>query len=170
MDNGGTGAGVIVVLGARLTPGGTAGAALERRLRHGAALFRAGRGARMLVTGGPAGASVREADVMAGLLVALGVPAAVILREDQARDTWENARFCAPLVRGQGPVVIVTDRYHLPRAWLAFRLAGVRGTASGAPWGDAPRVWRRLGAVAREGLALPVLVLRAGIWRLRGRP
>ena len=53
--------------------------------------------------------------------------------ETRSRDTWENARFSADLLRAAGitTVYVVTHAWHMPRALLAFRRAGI--TAVPAP-------------------------------------
>jgi uncharacterized SAM-binding protein YcdF (DUF218 family) len=59
-----------------------------------------------------------------------GVP--VTWNEDQSRTTWENAVFTAALLRQAGipKVVVVTHRWHLPRAVRSFERAGMQAV----PW------------------------------------
>jgi uncharacterized SAM-binding protein YcdF (DUF218 family) len=160
----------LVVLGARLRPDGAPGPALARRIAHALALNARTAPALVVASGGPAGAAPTEAAVIAAALRAAGVPAAAILEEDRSRDTVENARFTAALLRarGIGRVVIVSDRRHLPRAVLAFRLLGLAATGSGPPAGPGLGPAGRALAVAREAAALPPSLLRALAWRLRG--
>lgn len=131
---------VIVVLGARVLPGGRPSAALERRVAHGVELFRQARSGSMLVTGGTPDERPAEAEVMRRLAVAEGVPEASILAEPTARSTLENAAACARLMRERGwtAALVVTDRLHLPRALLAFRGQGVEATGSAVKGG-----WRQ---------------------------
>jgi uncharacterized SAM-binding protein YcdF (DUF218 family) len=87
------------------------------------------------VTGGRAsdeGAS--EATLMkAALESEFGVPVTWI--EDQSRTTWENAVLTADLLRQAGirKIVVVTHRWHLPRAVRSFERAGMRAVPWPAP-------------------------------------
>jgi uncharacterized SAM-binding protein YcdF (DUF218 family) len=47
--------------------------------------------------------------------------------ETRSRDTWENARFSAEILRAAGihTVYVVTHAWHMPRALLAFQRAGI---------------------------------------------
>jgi uncharacterized SAM-binding protein YcdF (DUF218 family) len=92
------------------------------------------------VTGGRASdQGTSEAALMkTALETEFGVP--VTWTEDRSRTTWENAVFSADMLRkaGIGKVVLVTHRWHLPRAVRSFERAGMRVV----PWpaaGTAPR-------------------------------
>lgn len=157
---------VIVVFGAALAPDGTPGPALVRRIDHAVALWRAGRGRLLLCSGGCVAAARSEAAVMAELARAAGVPPSCIVEEAQARNTWQNAVYSAALLRahGWGAVLLVSERYHLPRARLACRLAGLPVRASSGPGhppgrGRARRLWFAL----REAAAC-VLMLGRWLW------
>jgi uncharacterized SAM-binding protein YcdF (DUF218 family) len=65
---------------------------------------------------------------MAGLAEAAGVPRSALLVENQSRNTIENALFSAQLLQARNirRIILVSDRVHLPRAALLFRLAGLR--------------------------------------------
>ena len=63
---------------------------------------------------------------MARMLAALGVPKRVLIWEDQSRDTMENCRNAAALLGGTGRVLVVTSDYHLRRAVMTARRAGLR--------------------------------------------
>jgi uncharacterized SAM-binding protein YcdF (DUF218 family) len=62
-----------------------------------------------------------------------GVSPSQIVLEERATSTLESAEQCARIItaRHWRRVLIVTDRYHLPRALLTFRAFGVR--AHGSP-------------------------------------
>ena len=51
-----------------------------------------------------------------------------LLVEVRSKSTLQNALFTRALLRSgpDTPLVLVTNRYHLPRAWLSFRWAGMR--------------------------------------------
>lgn len=92
---------------------------------------------------------------------ARGVPQTALLVEPASRNTFENAREAARLLRSRGlhSVVLVTDRAHLPRAALLFRIAGLRvaGWAGVPP----PSMYWEIGASVHEFVALPWSLARA---------
>ena len=111
---------VIVVPGCRVRPDGTPSGALARRTRHAVALWHAGVGRRIVLTGGVGTHPPAEATVAAELARALGVPDHALVLEDRATSTHENAAFTARLVPGAS-VLVVTDSYHVLRTSRAFR-------------------------------------------------
>lgn len=160
----------IVLLGAMLAADGRPGPAMLRRVGHAAALHAAGGVRAIIVTGGPAGAEPTEARVMRDLLIAAGVPADVVIEEGRARNTLENALFSVAILQPDGPVVVVSDRYHLPRALMLFRLMGRPATGSGPPPGPTASPRDRLASFRREAVAVPRDFVRGLIAaRLRGR-
>jgi len=70
---------------------------------------------------------------MAELLRTLGVPEHDIIVEDQSRNTFENARESARLLRSRGLArpALVTEATHLARSVLVFRAQGVDVIAAG---------------------------------------
>ena len=150
----------IVVLGCRGSVG------LMRRLDRGIGLFQQGAAPLLVLSGGGAG-SVPEAEIMRCIALDRGVPETALLVETGSRDTVGNARETAQLLRARGRrwVLLVSDRAHLPRAALLFRLAGLRiaGWAGARP---SSLRWE-LGTALRECAALPGSLARALI---RPRP
>ncbi|MBN2113992.1 MAG: YdcF family protein [Acidimicrobiia bacterium] len=145
----------VVVLGAQVLGPGRPSPAVRRRVAHGVAVLRR-RGIRwLLLMGGVGKAGVSEASVMAGLARDLGVEAGRVLLEEQSTSTLEQAVAAARLAREHrwGRVVLVTDRYHLPRARFLFQRMGLEvcGDPARGP-GGAGR-WRRLAGAAREAPA-----------------
>jgi len=130
----------VVVLGCRSST------RLMRRLDCGIRLLQAGAAPMLLLSGGGDG-PVPEAEIMRRMALARGVPEAALLVEPGSHDTVENARETARLLRPRGgrAVFLVSDRAHLPRAALLFRLAGLRVTGiAGVPppsirWESPPR-------------------------------
>jgi uncharacterized SAM-binding protein YcdF (DUF218 family) len=166
---------VIVVLGAAVWPGGQASPALQRRVLHAVHLLQRGYAPHLLVTGGVGKHPPAEAEVMQRLAVAHGIPHASIVLEAQATSTFESALRCRDLLgqRGWSRVLLVTDRFHLPRARLAFCSVGIRAVGSAAPGRPARRQCKRAYYYLREGCALvwylgrvvPVVLQR---WRRAG--
>jgi vancomycin permeability regulator SanA len=159
----------IVVMGARVLPGGRPSGALRRRVA--AALAAADAGTRFLVTGAVGDHPPSEARVMAELLRAAGVPPARIVLEETGTDTLSSLRACARLLRAAGAreVVVCSDDYHLPRCRAVLRALGVR--ARGAPARGMRAAAGTLGwlwALVREAAGLPWDVALAALAR-RGR-
>jgi uncharacterized SAM-binding protein YcdF (DUF218 family) len=122
----------IVILGADVNRAGREEAEAEpgsltlERLRAGAALYRRVR-LPVLVTGGTLRPdAVPVGEVMArSLSEDFGVP--VRWTERDSRNTWENARDSAILLRkaGIGSAYIVTHPWHMRRALIAFARFGI---------------------------------------------
>ena len=100
------------------------------RVQHALRLFRADRAPLIVIAGGLlpwAGAQRSEAQEIAELLVAWGVPRERLVLEGSSRNTRENAVLTAALLeeRALKRVLLVTSASHMRRALAAFRLAGV---------------------------------------------
>jgi uncharacterized SAM-binding protein YcdF (DUF218 family) len=106
--------------------GAVAGALTMQRLRYGAWLQRR-TGLPMLTSGGvPATGRPAMAALMARAATEeFGVP--VRFREERSATTRENAAFSVPMLRDAGvhTVLLVTSAWHMPRAALWFRNAGI---------------------------------------------
>ncbi len=68
-----------------------------------------------------------EATDMRDFLVGVGVPSQAIVLEGHSRNTDENARFTAEIMKERGwkKIILVTSAFHLPRAVALFRKYGV---------------------------------------------
>ena len=111
----------ILVLGARVLPGGRPGRALARRIDAAVTASREWPSARIILCGGRAWDGFVEADVMARLLEERGVSPARLVRERVSLTTLENLREGSLLARRVGVVTkeaiaLVTCDWHLPRA------------------------------------------------------
>jgi len=101
-----------------------------------------------LVSGGTGNPEIPPvATAMRELLLAAGVPAAMIWVEDRSRSTHENAEFSAQILRRQGVrrVVLVVDARSMLRAAACFRREGIEVVA-------APSRFRYLSAIAEDWL------------------
>jgi uncharacterized SAM-binding protein YcdF (DUF218 family) len=87
-------------------------------------------GAPVIVAGGAVDGGPSEAGVVRRFLQEFGVPGESILLDERSRDPVENARYSARIMREKGfrKAVLVTSGYHLRRALLLFRAAGVNCT------------------------------------------
>jgi len=155
-----------VVLGTQVLPGGRPSRTLDARVRHAARLHATGRVDTILVTGGVGKHPPSEAEVMARVLRAEGVPSEAIRLEDEAESTWDSARLVASLLRREGVagVLAVTDPLHCVRAVAAFRKAGLMARAEpvySSPMWRVP--WLRRGQLLRESGALVWYRVRHGV-------
>ncbi|MEE9274763.1 MAG: YdcF family protein, partial [bacterium] len=99
-----------------------------RRTVRAAQLYHEGRAPLLLFsTGGTTYAHLSEAAAMARFARSLGVPPKAILLEEKSRNTEENARFTAALLRERGiaRILLVTDPIHMRRARDSFRAQGI---------------------------------------------
>jgi uncharacterized SAM-binding protein YcdF (DUF218 family) len=139
---------VVVVLGCRPKPDGTASWCIERRTGAAVRAWRAGRGARLVITGGAEGGGATEASVAAAYARRLG--ATDVLVGETATSTRENALEVRGLV-GEASALVVTDQ---PHCWRAVRTFAAAGVAAGCEpvvlgWSArAPMALREVAAVA----------------------
>jgi uncharacterized SAM-binding protein YcdF (DUF218 family) len=160
----------VVVLGGGVVPyapeygSPQLGSASIARLRYGAWLAR--RAAKPLgFAGGVGWSSVgtdtpAEAD-LARALLASEYGLSLTWVDNRSRDTHENAREMARLLRASGVtrVALVTDSWHMPRAAEAFRAAGLEVTpaAMGYPVAGERPLLQWLPSIGGLGLSRTVL-------------
>ncbi|GGR30018.1 hypothetical protein GCM10008957_46110 [Deinococcus ruber] len=122
--------------------------AFRARLDHALALYRAGGVRRIVVSGGVGrGDHYSEGEVGQMYLLKRQVPVAVVDAETRSRTTLENLRNSCPLL--PGPVTLVTDEVHAPRALALARAVGLKADVSSVPLGAGHWKYRM-----REKLAL----------------
>lgn len=126
----------IVVMGAAQYDGRPS-PQLQGRLDHVVELWAEGIAPLVITTGGSQpGDRFTEAQSEADYLVAHGVPAEAILREDRGRTTYESMRGVAGLMdaRPGRRVLIVTDPYHSLRSRLIAQHFGLTAYVSPTPY------------------------------------
>ena len=114
----------IVVLGGGMTSNGAVYPYADMneagdRVWHAARLYRAGKASLVVPTG------CNDRDSVVPLLLDLGVPSTALCVEDKARNTEENARFVATMLKDVAPgrkprVLLVTSAIHMRRALLMY--------------------------------------------------
>lgn len=121
----------IVVLGCRVLPSGQLTTAAEGRASAAAAAYRAGVAPCVIASGGRRWGAQIEALALRDAMVTHGVPASAIVAELWSLTTYENAVFTAALLRKTGArnAVVVTCEWHVPRALMSFRAAGIEASA-----------------------------------------
>ena len=125
----------IVLLGVELDAQDRPTQELHERVKAAARAYAQGAASIIIASGGRLpGHQVAEATVMARLLGEAGVPDAAVVPEDQSQNTMENMRFSAQKLGGaRGKrVLVVTSDYHLRRAVLTARRAGLRAKGCAA--------------------------------------
>ena len=148
---------LLIVLGGDMTEGNLLGQQTRERVEAGVALFKAGAAPRIHFTGGSPGQGQPGAgEQMRALAVELGLPPAATSAENLSQSTLQNALFSRPLLGplADRPVILVTDGFHLARAWASFRWAGygpvdLAATSAFGP----PPLREQLRSLSRETLA-----------------
>ncbi len=129
----------MVLLGGSVRPAEASGqlpdlTSASDRVWYAARLFHARKAPVLVLSGGsdPRVSATSEAEAMRMLLSDLGVPAKATLLEERSRNTRENARFTAQLLRERGAtrVLLVTSALHMRRAKLLFEEQGFVVTAA----------------------------------------
>jgi uncharacterized SAM-binding protein YcdF (DUF218 family) len=112
----------IVVLGTPADGDGNPTPQMLDRVTEAVREYDRGIAPRLIVSGGAAHNRFVEADVMAHVAEAQGVPSSAIFAEDKAQDTIQNACNSARILRDHGwrSVEVVTSPAHVPRAALIF--------------------------------------------------
>lgn len=148
----------IIILGSRVEPDGKPGDSLRARSLQAVALYRRGLAKHIICTGGRANQEpVTEALSASNLAIIQGVSPSNIHLETSSTNTWENAVNAVGICRQEGwtHVIVVSDPYHLWRAYRDFRSQGL--TVYPSPARNCARnrhAMLRLQWTARESLAV----------------
>lgn len=130
-------ASVIVVLGGGINPSGKGeetGQTIQfgeagERVWYGARLYKAEKAPIILFTGSSARRSDPFSDAVAMAILAgdLGVPESAMMVESSSRNTRENARFSARMLKSNqvNDIVLVTSAAHMARAVYHFEAEGL---------------------------------------------
>jgi uncharacterized SAM-binding protein YcdF (DUF218 family) len=100
------------------------------RVLYAAELYRQGKAPVILVSGGlldwTRSDSGPAAD-MTALLEWMGVPALAIWQQPKSRNTYEDALYCAEILRQHGAqrILLVTSAWHMPRSLRLFAAQGL---------------------------------------------
>lgn len=106
------------------------------RLRHAAALYKAGAVKKIVVSGGLAqGDKFSEAVAGRDWLVAQGIPTGDVLLEDQSHTTFQNLQNVKPILAANGldRVLVVSDPLHMKRAMTIALADGIDAHPSPTP-------------------------------------
>jgi vancomycin permeability regulator SanA len=126
---------VAIVFGAGVRPNGQPSPMLADRLNAAAQLYVDGRVQKLLMTGDNGRPDYDEVGAMRRYAIARGVPAADITLDHAGFSTYESC-YRAGAIFGVREAVLVTQRFHLPRAVYTCGQLGVDAVGLGTPdWG-----------------------------------
>lgn len=115
---------VAIVFGAGLRRDGSASTVLADRVRTAAELYRRGRVELLLLSGAGQTARGDETAAMASLALSLGVPIEAIRLDPLGLRTQATCARAAEAF-GVRSALLVTQRYHLPRALVSCNAVGI---------------------------------------------
>ncbi|HYC34547.1 MAG TPA: YdcF family protein [Candidatus Paceibacterota bacterium] len=125
----------LVILGNKVYPDGQVSPVLKSRLNKAIELYYTGCYALVIASGGLGKEGIYEGDAMAAYLESFGIPKLRIVIDNQGNNSYLTAINSKSILKSQGiqSVVVVTSYYHVLRAMLAMKFAGiedVRGAGS----------------------------------------
>jgi uncharacterized SAM-binding protein YcdF (DUF218 family) len=98
---------------------------------------------------------------------AQAIPGAALTVEAASYSTLQNALFSKPALDGTDHLILVTEAWHLPRAWASFVWAGDQrlSLAWSARYGPPAQALRM---IPREAAAIWFNAGRAALWQVAG--
>lgn len=115
---------VAIIFGAGLRRDGSPTAVLRDRVQTGVALYQAGKVEKLLMSGDNSTIYYNEPEAMRQYAIALGVPDTDIVLDYAGRRTYDTC-FRAKAVFGVDQALLVTQKFHLPRALFLCNSLGV---------------------------------------------
>jgi uncharacterized SAM-binding protein YcdF (DUF218 family) len=125
----------IIVLGYKADSDGNPTPRQLARVTEGVHEYMRGVAPRLVLTGGAASNRFVEAQVMARVAEAQGIPASAIFVEPKAQNTIENACFATHIMKAHGwkSAEVVSSSSHLPRAAMIFSELPIEWRMHAAP-------------------------------------
>jgi uncharacterized SAM-binding protein YcdF (DUF218 family) len=126
---------VLIVLGSPADSDGNPTPIELARVTEAVNEYERGVAPRMIITGGPAHNQFVEAEVMARVAEAQGIPAGAIVEERTAQNTMENTCDSLRIMRnhGWGSAEVISGAIHLPRAGLILSRLPLKWRTHAAP-------------------------------------
>ena len=121
---------VAVVFGAGLRRDGTPTPVLMDRVKTGANLYFNGKVSKLLMSGDNRFVDYNEPEAMGKYAIELGIPEEDIILDYAGRRTYDTC-YRAKEIFGLDHVILVTQKYHLPRAIYSCQKMGI--TSTGTP-------------------------------------
>jgi uncharacterized SAM-binding protein YcdF (DUF218 family) len=143
---------VLIVLGYPADADGNPTPAELARVTEAVHEYERGVAPMMIMTGGPAHNEFVEAEVMARVAEAQGIPAAQIHEEPKARNTIENVCDSLHIMRSHGweSAEVISSPSHLPRAALILSRLPLKWRVHAAPAIEPEGAWLRAEITAAE--------------------
>ncbi|MGA3101560.1 MAG: YdcF family protein [Terracidiphilus sp.] len=143
---------VLIVLGSAADADGNPTPTELERVTEAVHEYERGVAPRMIITGGPAHNRFVEAEVMARVAEAQGIPAGAIVEERTARDTMENACDSLRIMRIHGweSAEVVSSASHLPRTGLILSRLPLEWRTHAAPALEPDGEWTQAAMTAVE--------------------
>jgi uncharacterized SAM-binding protein YcdF (DUF218 family) len=126
----------LIVLGYPARADGSPEPEMRERVLESVREYKAGVAPRIIMTGAAAHNRFVEADVMAHLAAANGVPDAALIRERRARNTIENAAYAVQIMQAHGwrSAEVISSPTHIPRAGVIFSAYPIAWRTHAARW------------------------------------
>lgn len=134
---------VAIIFGAGLRRDGTPTAMLRDRILTGADLYFSGKVEKLLMSGDNRFADYNEPESMRQFALLAGVPDQAIVLDYAGRRTYDTC-YRAKAIFGIKSAVLVTQKFHLPRALFLCNTLGLKTVgveASNCYWNGSPFVW-----------------------------
>jgi uncharacterized SAM-binding protein YcdF (DUF218 family) len=143
---------VLIVLGSPADADGNPTPTEIERVTEAVNEYERGVAPRMIITGGPAHNRFVEAELMARVAEAQGIPADAIAEERTARDTMENACDSLKIMRIHGweSAEVVSSASHLPRTGLILSRLPLKWRTHAAPALEPEGEWTQGAMTALE--------------------
>ena len=113
-----------IVFGAGIRSGGRLSPILKDRMDTAIALYNTGKARKLLVSGDNSTLDYNEPGAMYDYAVAQGVPPEDVIRDYAGRRTYDTC-YRAGHIFGVDEAILVTQRFHLPRALFTCNTLGV---------------------------------------------
>lgn len=145
----------LIVLGCPAEPDGSPSPEQRERVMEGVREFDRGVSNHIIMTGTAAHNQFVEANVMARLAEANGVPATAIFKEDRAHDTIQNIYYSNKIMNAHGwhTAEVISSPYHLARtAMILSHYPDLKWETHAAHWPPAYALSKRIYFDWREAL------------------
>jgi vancomycin permeability regulator SanA len=118
---------VALILGSKVENDGQPSRRLKARLDGGMKIYRQGLVKKLIVSGSKGQEGFEEADVMKEYLISQKIPADDIITDRKGYTTYESAINCRTIMEAHNykSVLIISQYYHISRARLSLKKAGV---------------------------------------------
>lgn len=116
---------VAIIFGAGLQRDGTPTAVLRDRVKTGASLYFSGKAKKLLMSGDNRVVEYNEPQAMRQYALSLGVPDEAIILDYAGRRTYDTC-YRAKAIFGVENALLVTQKFHLPRALFLCNALGVK--------------------------------------------